>query len=137
MAARRKHARRRGGFSLVRVVGLLGMLWGSLWVAGQGGAMAGSYIYEERYAPPAPYTAQQLRSMERASPEAVELANREVALWRESVDMGRSVASLEGTLAGSMMLLACWATLGVVWMWGRERERLVRNELDMGPVSRY
>jgi hypothetical protein len=113
------------------------MLWGSLWAAGQVGAIAGGYIYEERYAPPAPYTEAQLRSMGRASPEAVEMANREVGLWRESVEMGKAVASLEGTLAGSMMLLACWATGAIVWMWGRERERLVRSEYGVSPRGEY
>lgn len=118
--------RRRGrdaSFPIGRSLLLLAVLWGSLWAAGIGGAAAGAYVYDTRYAPPAPYTEEQLRSMERVSSPAADLARRDLDLWRETAEMGRSVARVEGALAGGMLMLAVWGALGAFWMWSRQRAR--------------
>jgi len=130
MARRERKSTERRRFPVVQAVVLLGVLWGSMWAAGLAGSYAGVYIYDDRYAPPAPYDAQQLQSLQRAAPEVARMAERDLELWRDNVSMGRSVASLEGALAATILLLAFWATGGVVWMWGRERQRAARSMLD-------
>lgn len=131
MARRGKSRTHHRRFPAFRALGLLAVLWSSLWVAGIAGSKVGAYIYDDRYAPAAPYTEEQLVSMQRAAPEVAAMAERDLELWRDNVEMGRSVASLEGALAGTILLLACWATGGVIWMWTRERQRLTRGMFDL------
>lgn len=130
MATRRGKKNRNERFPWGRAALVMLVLWGSLWAAAAAGAALGSFIYDDRYAAPAPYTEEQLRSMQRVAPEAADLATRDLHLWAEGVEMGRSVAKIEGALAGAMLLLAAWGTLAVVWLWGRERERAHRRVLD-------
>jgi len=129
--AQHKQKGRGRNFPAVRALALLIGLWGSLWIAGLAGSRIGAYIYDDRYAPEAPYTEEQVESMQRAAPEVGAMAARDLELWRDNVEMGRSVASLEGALAGTILLLAILATGGVVWMWTRERQRLTRGPLDL------
>lgn len=131
MARRRQKKSHGPRIPVMRALVLLGVLWTSLWVAGVAGSRVGAYIYDDRYAPAAPYTEEQLQSMQRAAPEVAAMAARDLELWRDNVEMGRSVASLEGALAGTILLLACWATGGVIWMWTRERQRITRGMLDL------
>lgn len=131
MATRRRRRGRGNGFPFVRAGIVMLLLWGTLWAAGVGGAAIGTMIYNDRYAPPAPYSEEQLRSMQRVAPEAASVAERDLELWVEGVEVGRSVARVEGALAGTMLLLAIWGTLAFVWMWGRERERAQRRLLDL------
>lgn len=124
---RRAEGRGRSGFPVFRALLILGLLWGSLWLAGMGGSSVGAYIYDTRYAPQPPYSEDQLRSMERVSGQAVEVARHDLRIWEETVSMGRSVARVEGALAGSMLMLALWGTMGAFWLWGRERDRALRG----------
>lgn len=135
MATRGRRRTRDAGFPWGRAAVVMLVLWGSLWVAGASGAALGSLIYDDRYAPPAPYTDEQLRSMQRVAPEAATVAERDLQLWAEGVEMGRSVARIEGALAGAMLLLAAWGTLAFVWLWGRERERAHRRLIDWAETS--
>lgn len=123
----RSNGRRRRGFPVYRALLILGLLWGSLWLSGMAGSAVGGYIYDTRYAPQPPYTAQQLRSMERASGQAAEVARQDLRIWEDTVVVGRSVARLEGALAASMLVLALWGTLAAFWLWGRERDRALRS----------
>lgn len=117
----------RVGFPIVRALAILGLLWGSLWAAGLAGSRIGGYIYDTRYAPAPPYTEEQIRSMEQVSGDGAEVANRDLKIWKDTVSVGRSVASIEGALAGSMIMLVLWGTLAAFWLWGRERERILRG----------
>lgn len=109
----------------MRAAVILVLLWGSMWLGGAAGSAIGIHIYDTRYAPEPPYTEAQLRSIARASEQAGQVARHDFKLWQETVNMGRSVARIEGAIAGSMLLLAVWGTLGAVWLWNRHRDRVL------------
>ena len=113
----------------MHAIGILILIWGSLWSSAVIGSRVGNYIYNDRYAPPPPYTAEQIASMRQVSPEAARLAERDVEVWRETVELGTSLAGVEGALAGTVAILAVWLTVGLVWMWNRERRRRLEQEL--------
>lgn len=127
MARGRQKTRSGDGFPILRALVILALLWGSLWVAGMAGSAAGGYVYDRRYAPQPPYSEEQLRSMERVSDGAAEVARHDLRIWEETVAVGRSVARVEGALAGSMIMLALWGTLAAFWLWSRERDRALRG----------
>jgi hypothetical protein len=112
-----------GGFPWGRAVLLLVVLWASLWGAGLAGGRAGAYVYDDRYVPGPPYTEQELTTLERVSPGTLEVAKLDMQAWRDSVQMGRSIASLEGKVIGSLLLLGIWGSVGLMWLWNRLRER--------------
>jgi hypothetical protein len=117
---------RDAGFPWSRAALLLVVLWASLWAAGFAGGRVGTYIFDERYVAAPPYTETELATLERVSPGTFEVASMDMAAWRDSVDMGRTIARLEGKVVGSLLLLAIWGSLGLVWLWNRQRERHTR-----------
>lgn len=124
MARRNKRKRsRRRSFPVAQVLGILVVAWGSVWLAGTIGARVGSHLYQTRSAPERPYTDEQIRSMERASPDAAAVARQDLYVWSESTEMGESIARMEGALAATLGMFAIWGTLGAIWLFGRERER--------------
>jgi len=106
-----------------KAVLLLVVLWVTLWGAGVAGGMAGAYVYDDRSAPEAPYTEKQLAMVERMAPETFRLANLDMESWRASVVLGRTIARLEGKVIGSLLLMGVWGSLGVMWLWSRQRDR--------------
>ena len=131
MARRRKRKSSRGrSFPVVQVVVVLAIAWGSVWLAGMLGARVGSHLYYTRSAPERPYTDEQIRSMERASPEAAAVARQDLRVWNETVEMGESIARMEGALAATLGMFAIWGTLGAIWLFGRERERSLQGDPD-------
>lgn len=127
---RKTPRKRRRPFPILHVIGVLAAVWGSMWLSGMAGARIGMHLYETRVAPEAPYTDEQLRSMERASPEAAAVARQDLHVWTETFSMGQSIARVEGALAGTLLMLAVWGTLAAVWLFGRERDRDTRPRLD-------
>jgi len=113
----------RRSFPWGRAIMLLALLWGTLWAAGIAGGFVGAYVYEDRFVPEAPYSAEQLATIERMAPDTFKLATLDMASWQASVEMGRTIARLEGTVIGSMLLLGIWGSIGVTWLWNRQRDR--------------
>ncbi|NKB88797.1 MAG: hypothetical protein GKS06_11320 [Acidobacteria bacterium] len=110
-------------FPWQRAAVLLLAAWASIWVAGVVGGRAGEYVFDDRYLPEPPYTNQELASLERVSPDTYNLAMMDMGAWETTVDMGRTLARLEGRVIGSLVLLGAWASLGMVWMWNRQRAK--------------
>jgi len=102
---------------------VLVLLWVSLWVAGVAGSMAGFRVYEDKYISAPPYTAQQLETLERVSPDAFAIAKMDAGSWQSAVDLERAIARLEGRVVGGLLWLGIWASTGVMWLWNRQRER--------------
>lgn len=113
----------RSRFPWGRAALLLVMLWATLWAAGFAGGTAGAYVYDDRYVPEAPYTAEQLATIGSVSPETFRIASMDMDSWEASVDLGRTIARLEGKVMGSLLLLGIWGSLGVMWLWNRQRDR--------------
>ena len=118
------------GFPWLKGLAILGAVWASIWLASVAGGYVGVYIYDVRYSPERPYSDEQLTSMERVQSDVAAVARRDLALWQDSDEVGRSIARLEGALAGGILLLALWGTGGVLWIWGRERERAVGRKFE-------
>ena len=110
-------------FPWARAVMLVATLWGSLWLAGMLGGRAGAYLYDDRYVVEAPYTADELATLERVSPDTFRVAELDMNSWESSVVLGRTIARLEGKVAGSLILLGVWGALGVGWLWKRQSAR--------------
>ena len=106
-----------------RAVLLLAVLWITLWGAGVAGGIAGAYIYDDRSVPPPPYTEEQLATIERMAPETFRIATLDMDSWRAGVELGRTIARLEGKVLGSLLILGVWGSVGVMWLWNRQRDR--------------
>lgn len=113
----------RSTFPWGRAALLLLMLWATLWAAVLAGGLAGAYVYDDRYVPEAPYTAAQLTTIESVSPHTFRIASLDMDSWEASVDLGRTIARLEGKVMGSMLLLGVWGSIGIMWLWNRQRDR--------------
>jgi hypothetical protein len=110
-------------FPWQRALMLLLAAWASIWAAGYAGGRAGEYVFDDRYLPDPPYTEQELASLERVSPETFKIAEMDMSAWENGVEMGRTLARLEGRVIGSLVLLGVWASAGLVWLWNRQRAR--------------
>ena len=124
-----RRRRRKERFPWARAGLLVFAVWLSLWAAGLAGARVGEKIYNERYAEAAPYTAEELESLDNMAAAAA-AAEREMHIWRESVKLGGSVASVEGAMFGTILLLAIWVTGGMIWLWMRERQRQIEAQWE-------
>jgi len=99
------------------------VLWASLWGAGVAGGLAGATIYEDRYMPEPPYSEEQLATIETMSPGTFKIAIQDMEAWEGTVEIGRTIARLEGKVFGSLLLLGIWGSLGLMWLWNRQRDR--------------
>ncbi len=113
----------RATFPWGRAVLLLALLWATLWGAGLAGGMVGAYVYDDTAVPEPPYTEEQLATIERMAPGTFRVASLDMDSWRASVELGRTIARLEGKVVGSLLLLGIWGSIGVMWLWNRQRDR--------------
>ncbi len=111
----------RTGFPWGSAVLLLAVLWVSLWAAGAAGGFVGVYVYDDKYVPEPPYSEAELAMVERMAPETFKIATLDMEAWEASVELGRTIARLEGKVIGSMLLLGVWGSVGVAWLWNRQR----------------
>lgn len=113
----------RIAFPWGRAALLLIVLWATLWAAGLAGGMIGAHVYASNYAPEPPYSTEQLATIERMAPSTYRIATMDMDSWEASVELGRTIARLEGKVIGSLLLLGTWGSIGVVWLWNRQRDR--------------
>lgn len=116
----------RNTFPWGRAALLLAVLWVSLWAAGMAGGVAGAYVYDDRYTPEAPYSAAQLATLERMAPSTFSIASRDMDSWEATVQLGRTIARLEGKVAGTLLVLALCGGFAILWLWKRDRDRRAR-----------
>jgi len=121
----------RRSFPWGRAALLLAVLWASLWAAGLAGGKVGAYVYDDRYLPEPPYSAEQMATIESMAPDTARLARLDMDSWQASVELGRTIARLEGSVVGTLLLLGIWGSLGVMWLWNRQRDR--RAQLFFSP----
>lgn len=113
-------------FPWARALLVLLALWLSVWGGSILGGRVGSYLYDDRYAPEPPYSQAEMQTLQRVAPSTFAVAQDDMHAWEETVDLGRSLARIEGTVVGGLLLLGLWGAVGLFWLWNRERERHAR-----------
>lgn len=117
------------GFPWLQAVILVAAASLSMLGVGRLGAIVGEELHE-RNEGTAPYTAEQLRSMEMISPDAAGVAALELATWNEGLEVGRSVARVQGEIVATLVLMLGWAAVIAIWLWRRNRARLTQRLLE-------
>ena len=118
-------------FPWSRALLVLLTLWLTVWVGSFLGGRAAIWIYEDRFAPPPPYSEAEMQTLERVAPTTFAVAQEDMAAWRETVDLGSSLARIEGTVVGGLALIGLWGAVGLFWLWNRERERHARMAFEL------